>query len=167
MRLTLGAIAAVAAGIAGPAAFAQERGPGPPVTIEASVGHSEWCRNGTVRLNLATGRYLVRAPRTWLSCRRPAWRRAVSTGILPAGDLRAVREAWRRAEAEGLDNPACRNGGRPPQIVIMNTYPWTLRLTNGRRTSAAPNDLSCWSEAARQFELTLEHLFSPRPAGRR
>ena len=166
MRLftLIAACAALAAGAV--PAFARPGPPAPPATIIASVGHSEWCRTGTVRLNLATGRYLVRAPSTWLRCRRPPWPRAVSTGLLNAGDLAAVREAAHRAEADGLADWTCGYNGQTQRVVISNGGMAVLRVTQRGRTVAPPANAGCWSEAALQLHSLLQRLFDPRPAHR-
>ena len=166
-RALLAAGAALVTLVLSSPATAQRGNPAPPVSIEASVGHSEWCPTGTVRLNLATGRYVVRAPGTWLRCRRPSWQRPMRIGLLSAGDLRAVREAWRRAEADGLESPACRNGGRPEEVVISNGGRPTLRLIGRGRTWSPPADPNCWSREARALHDLLERLFRPPPAARR
>ena len=82
--------------------------------------------------------------------------------MLAAADLASVRTAWRRAEAEGLENPACRNGGRPDMIVISNGGRRTLRLTSRATALSPPADESCWSEAAHRLHDRLETLFEPR-----
>lgn len=153
-------VAAVAA--APTHASARETGPGRPAAVFATVGHSEWCPPGTVRLNLGTGRYTVTAPRSWRTCRRPPYRSRVSTAVLPADALTDVRIAYHDAEGLGLDNPACRNGGRPGAVVIGNGGIPTLRLTSRGRTTSPPRDLTCWSEAARHLHRVLDNAFNPR-----
>ena len=143
-----------------------DRDSGFSATVRASVGHSEWCPPGTVHLNLGTGRYRVIAPRTWRTCRRPLFPTRIRTGVLAADELAAVRAAYRNAATEGLDHPACRNGGRPERMIISNSYPSILRLTERGRTTASPRELSCWSDAAFRLDRVLEGLFNPRTARR-
>jgi hypothetical protein len=150
---------AAAAVAAGAPALAD---PGRSASLFGTVGHSEWCPPGTVRVDLGTGRYRVRAPRTWRVCTRPPFRSRIRTGLLAADDLAAVRAAYRDAESAGLANPACRNGGRPETIVISNGGTPTLRLTDRARTVSPPNDPACWSDAAWRLHRLLEDLFNPR-----
>jgi len=139
----------------------QERTPVFQASIFATIGHSEWCPPGTVRLNLATGRYLVRAPRTWLRCRRPAYQGPIRTAVLGAENLAAVRVAWQAAVSEGLEHPSCRNGGQPPGLYLSNGGDPTLRLTARGRTLSPPGNRSCWSDAAWRLHRLLEDLFDP------
>jgi hypothetical protein len=150
------AAAAVAAGASGLAH------PGHSASVFATVGHSEWCPPGSVRVDLGTGRYTVTAPRTWQVCTRPPFRSRIRRGRLGPDDLAAVWAAYRDAESAGLANPVCRNGARPENIVISNGGTPTLRLTDRGRTVSPPNDSSCWSEAAWRFHRLLEDLFNPR-----
>jgi hypothetical protein len=160
-QMIFGACLALTVTFAGSTALGQQRS-AVPVSIVASVGHSEWCRTGTVRLNLMTGRYSVTAPPTWRTCRRPLWPSAIRRSVLPAAELAAVREAWQRAEAEGLESAACRNGGRPENIIISNGGARTLRVALHGRTIAPPGDENCWSQATTQLHDVLERLFNPR-----
>lgn len=163
LRALFPALVAVVAGAASPIhASARDAGPGRPESVFATVGHSEWCPPGTVRLDLGTGRYTVMAPRTWRTCRRPPYRSRVRTAVLPADVLADVRAAYQEAAGLGLDNPACRNGRRPDAVVIGNGGLPTLRLTRGGRTASPPSNLTCWSEAARHLHRVLDNAFNPR-----
>jgi hypothetical protein len=160
-RMRLAAGLAFLATLAAPPAFGQRRNAA-PVSIVASVGHSEWCwPPGTVRLNLATGRYIVTPSPRWRTCRRPVWPRRVRTGILAAGDLAVVRAAYGQARSEGLEDPACRNGGRPPRVVLSNGGDRTLRLIVRRVPIVPPRDEGCWSDAASRLHRVLDDLFRP------
>jgi hypothetical protein len=152
------------AAVAATPLHASAAGPDPSrsASVFATVGHSEWCPSGTVRLTLATGRYTVTAPRTWRTCRRPPFRSRVRTGVLPADALTEVRIAYHDAAGLGLDNPACRNGRPPDEVVVSNGGLPTLRLTSRGRTMSPPRDLTCWSEAARHLHGVLENAFNPR-----
>lgn len=159
-RMTFPACLALAAMLPGAAAFGQQTAV--PVTVVASVGHSEWCSPpGSVRLNLATGRYAVTPSPSWRTCRRPVWSSRVRTGILSANDLAAVREAYRQARSDGLDDPACRDGRRPPRIVLSNGGERTLRLIMRRMLIVPPRDEGCWSDAASRLHRLLDEQFRP------
>jgi len=158
----------LAAAAPGPARASQrEAGPRPSASIFATVGHSEWCPAGQVRLNLATGRYTVTAPRTWRTCRMPAFPRRVRTDVLAAADLIAVRAAYYGALSDGLEHPGCRGEGRRPLPVVSNGGLPSLRLANRARTISAPKEMHCWSAAARRLHRMLEDLFAPRSYGDR
>jgi hypothetical protein len=160
MTFTVGFVLAVAA----LPAIGQQRSAA-PVSIVASVGHSEWCwPPGTVRLNLATGRYAVTPSPRWRTCRRPVWPRRVRTGILAGGDLAAVRAAYGQARAEGLEDPACRHGGHPPRVVISNGGDRILRLVVRRVSIVPPHDEGCWSDGASRLHRLLNDLFRPDAA---
>ena len=137
---------------AGPARAAE--GEADPASVYATVGHSEWCPQGHVRLDLGTGRYRVTAPRTWRTCRRPAFRSRIRTGLLPADQLAAVREAYRAAMSRGLERRDCR-------VVISNGGTPSLRITRRGQTVAAPANEGCWSEPALRLHQVLERLFDP------
>jgi hypothetical protein len=145
-------------------ASAREADSSRSASVFTTVGHSEWCSPGTVRLDLGTGRYTVRAPRTWRVCRRPAFPARVGTGVLAGDDLAAVRAAYQRAAAEGLEHSACRNGGRPERIVISNGGTPILRLTERARTISPPHERNCWSDAALHLHRLLNDMFRPRGA---
>lgn len=168
LRAAFLACAVVAAVAANPTrASARKPGPARPASVFATVGHSEWCPPGTVRLNLGSGRYTVTAARSWRTCRRPPYRSRVRTAVLVGYALMDVRIAYQDAVGLGLDNPACRNGRRPDEVVISNGGMPTLRLTRGGRTASPPNDLTCWSEAARHLHRVLDNAFNPRIVHRR
>jgi hypothetical protein len=132
--------------------------------IAATVEHSEWCPAGNVRLHLRTGRYALtrRAPRR--ACQDARLERPVRTGSLDSGRLAAVRAAALRVVAEGMESPACRDGERPEDITVSNGGTPTLILTTGFATGSAPDDLSCWSDAAAALHDLLDETFaSDRP----
>jgi hypothetical protein len=160
-RMTLAAGLAFLAALAVPPAFGQRRIPA-PVSIVASVGHSEWCwPPGTVRLSLATGRYSVVPSPRWRTCRRPVSPGRIRTGVLAPGDLAAVRDAWRRASSGGLEDPACSNGGQPPRVIISNGGGRTLSVVQGRMTASPPRNEGCWSDAASRLHRLLDDKFRP------
>jgi hypothetical protein len=126
--------------------------------IVATVGHSEWCPAGNVRLHLRTGRYSLtrRAPRRVCG---GAIERPVRTGTLDAERLAAIRSAAMRVVMEGFESPACENGKRPEDIIVSNGGTPTLVLTTGFATASAVDDLSCWSEAATALHDLLDETF--------
>lgn len=159
MRFRASLLALIAAAAAaGPVHAFQRSG---PASVFATIGHSEWCPPGTVRLDLASGRYTVRAPRTWRTCRRPLFPSRVSTATLDPDRLARVRAAWRDAVSEGLESPACRNGGRPEGIILSNGGEPSLRLADRGRALVPPRDVNCWSAAAWRLHRLLEDLFDP------
>jgi hypothetical protein len=127
---------------------------GDPV-IFATIGHSEWCPAGNVQINLRTGDYAItpRAPRA--VCGDPKLVRPVQHGTLSAAELPALREAFERAIAQGLDG--CRVGERG--WVISNGGTPVFVLTYGAGTRAAPDDLGCWSAAANALYESIDRRF--------
>ena len=131
----------------------------------STVGQSEWCPAGHVRLDLRTGRYAHTPTASRLICNNPQLQRPVRTGRLSGDSLAAVRSAFRRVQAEGLKNDACRDGRRPEAIIISNGGPRIMVLTHGTRSEAAPDDLSCWTQAAHSLHQLLERQFPAPPRG--
>jgi hypothetical protein len=131
------------------------------VTILASVGHSEWCPAGTLRLNLMTGRYTVTAPPRWRECIRPVWPSLVRAGVIGTGVLAGIRLAYARTRSEGLEAPDCRNNGQPPRLVISNGGPRSLSLVARGMTTRPPRNEGCWSDAASRLHRLLDDRFGP------
>lgn len=127
-------------------------------SIFATVGHSEWCPAGNVRLDLTTGEYVLTPAAPRRLCSRPDLERPIRTGRLDAAPLAAIRSAYALAQEEGLDG--CRDGGRPP-LIIMNSGTPILVSTSGARTVATPSDHSCWSMSARSLHHALDNAFEP------
>lgn len=130
--------------------------------IFSTIGHSEWCNPGHVRLDLRTGRYSLsaRAPRS--VCNSSGLERPVRSGTLGAVSLGNVRAAYQRALVEGLENPACRDGGKPQNMVISNAGTPILLLATGRAVGSAPDDLSCCSKSATALHRVLDDAFAVR-----
>ena len=128
--------------------------------IAATVEHSEWCPAGNVRLHLRTGRYALTRRAPGKICQDAKLERPVRTGSLDSERLAAIRAAALRVVAEGFESPACRDGGRPENIVISNGGTPTLVLTTGFATGSAPDDLSCWSDAATALHDLLDESFA-------
>jgi len=127
--------------------------------VVATVGHSEWCPAGNVRLDLRTGRYALtpRAPRR--VCGDVGLERPVIMGRLRAERLEAVRAAYRRVLAQGVENPICRHGRRPDTIIISNGGTPILLVATGATMVSAPNDQSCWGKATTALHDLLDETF--------
>lgn len=146
--------------------------PGPPSdahalghsgVIVSTIGHSEWCPPGDMRLDLETGRYLVirRAPRK--TCNESNPEREVASGILALGQLQRVRAAALLVQTDGALNSDCRAGGKPlDHVVISNGGTPHLLLSTDRAFTWAPDDLSCWSEAVHDLYNALGDTFGTR-----
>lgn len=131
--------------------------------ILSTVDQSEWCPAGNVRLELATGRYAHTAGARRPACVDRRLERPALTGRLNAARLATVRAAALRVLTEGSTKPACRDGGRPQEIVISNGGLHILVLTTGAYSQSAPDDLSCWSDAAWALHSLLDETFrTPR-----
>lgn len=125
--------------------------------IFGTVGQSEWCPAGNVRVDLETGRYALthRAPRT--VCRDANLERPISEGRLDGAQLRALEQAFQRAVRHGLND--CRAGTRPEDIIVSNGGVPVLVVTDGRGTTSAPTELNCWSDAGRELHRLLDTTF--------
>jgi len=138
--------------------------PGGTEWIFSTIGHSEFCNPGHVRLDLRTGRYdlTARAPRR--ICDKPGLERPVVNGTLAAEALETLRIAYRRVLADGLESRACREGRRPQggMVLISNGGTPILLVATGRAVGSPPDDLTCWSEAATAFHHALEKAFGAR-----
>jgi hypothetical protein len=130
--------------------------------VFSTIDHSEWCPEGHVRLDLRTGRFELTSRADRKVCNRPGTERPVTTGGLAARPLAQVRAAYLRALGEGLIHPQCRDGGRPDRVVVSNGGTQILLVATGRDTASAPDDLSCWSEAAEALQHALDEVFPPR-----
>lgn len=132
-----------------------------PGWVLSTVGQSEWCPAGNVMLDLKTGRYALtrRAPRRL--CNQIGLQRPVIHGTLVRAQLTTIRSAYLRVLSDGLENPACRDGGRPGNIVVDNGGLRVLVVTSGMATMSAPDDLACWSEAGTALQNAVDRIFSP------
>lgn len=143
-----------------PAQPADPAFPGGSEWIVATIAHSEWCPAGNVRLDLRSGRYALTARASRRVCGRSGLERPVVAGRLRSRNLEAIRAAYARAVAEGLERRECRDGGKDPDhIVISNGGPQILVVATGAAQEAAPDDLSCWSEAAIELQGLLDDSF--------
>jgi hypothetical protein len=143
-----------------PALAANTPTPGRTAWIVATVGHSEFCPAGNVRLDLRTGRYefTPRAPRR--VCDEPGLERPVRTGRLGSKRLAILRAASLRVMARGFQSEACRDGTQPKdEIIISNGGTPIILLTTGAGTGSALEDLTCWSEAATALHDLLDETF--------
>jgi len=71
-----------------------------------------------------------------------------------------VQTAYLRLLNEGFENDVCREGGNPETIIVNDGGTPILVLTTGSQTASAPDDLSCWSEAANALHDVLDRVFS-------
>jgi hypothetical protein len=127
--------------------------------IVATVGHSEWCPAGNVRLDLVTGRYALTPRASRRVCGEAGLERPVTEGRLDADRLAAVRAAYLRVLAEGLENPECAEGPPTDRIVVSNGGTPILVLATGAETGSPPEDLTCWSDAAFALHDALDEAF--------
>lgn len=112
-------------------------------------------------LDLRTGRYELTARASRNVCNDPQLERPVTHGTLGPDKLASVRLAYQRVLAEGLESQTCRDHKRPDYIVIDNGGVRVLVVTNGYASIPAPDDLTCWSDAATGLKDLLDHTFSP------
>ncbi|HST36271.1 MAG TPA: hypothetical protein VLK25_06545 [Allosphingosinicella sp.] len=131
--------------------------------IVATVGHSEWCPAGNVRLDLSTGRYRFTAGVRRPACTDESLERPVRVGTLGAGPLATIRAAFLRVLDEDVMDSACRDGSPQDHVVISNGGTPVLVLTTGALTVSTPDDLTCWSPAANALHDTLERTFPGNP----
>jgi len=111
----------------------------------STIDHSEWCPAGNVQINLGSGDYTLTRGAARGVCRDPKLVRPILRGRLDAPALAAIRQAYQRAEREGMN--ACENG-KPGEIIVSNGGTPIMVLTNGIGTRTAPQSHSCWSDAA-------------------
>jgi len=143
-----------------PAPPATAAAPGRTAWVFATIGHSEWCPAGNVRVDLRTGRYAFTPRASRRTCNREGLERPVITGRLRADRLAAVRAAAARVWTESMVHPDCRDGRYPrDRIVISNGGRRILVLANGATVLSAPDDLTCWSEAADALKASLDEPF--------
>jgi hypothetical protein len=131
--------------------------PGRTAAIFSTIGQSEWCPAGNVALDLVSGNYALTARVGRRACNDPELQRSVLKGQLEGEPLTAIRRAYRRAQTERLN--ACRNGAPPPQIIVDNGGRRVLVLNSGAATTAAPDELSCWTDAAHALHRALNEPF--------
>jgi hypothetical protein len=130
------------------------------------VGRSEWGPPGEVELDLRSGRY-------WLTLAPPSRGAAPSAGPrvrpgrLQAAQLETVRGAASAAASQGLVEPVCAAGGRPPRIVVGNTGRTVMVLRSERGTLATHADRGCWTDAAHNLHGLLSLYFGRKARGRR
>lgn len=151
--LALCALAACA-GTAGGASTPARSG-----AVAASVAHSEWSRSGYVTLELGSGRYRLIHQQSRMNPSAPV---PTTSGRLAADELQPIRTAYAAARAEGLMLPACRNGGRAPQIVISNGGPRRLILDPEGARNEAPTERGCWTEPAIRLHEAVDAAFGAR-----
>jgi hypothetical protein len=131
----------------------------PPAWVLSTIQHSEWCPAGNVRLDLRTGRYELTSRADRRICGKFGLERPVTAGRLDAARLAAVRAAALRVLADGFVKPACRDHQPLQEIVVSNGGTPVLVLTTGAATGSAPDELSCWSDAATGLHNVLDETF--------
>lgn len=133
-------------------------------TVTASVGISEWGPPGQVRLDLATGRYRIRAAVP----RRGAPAGKSGSGRLDSARLKLVRDVVREARSGTLAERACSRGGTPPTLVISNAAgPIVLALDGPNGRHAAPGERSCWTPGEMRLSRVMDDIFGPIARPRR
>jgi hypothetical protein len=127
--------------------------------VFSTIAQSEWCPAGNVMLDLRTGGYTLtpRAPRS--VCHRAGLDRPSTRGRLQGRSLEAVRVPYLQAMRDGLANPDCQPGKKPSKFVISNGGTPVMVLTTGQGTFSAPDELSCWSDAADALHRALDGAF--------
>lgn len=144
--------------------------PSKPVTlgrtawIFSTVGHSEWCPAGNVKLDLRTGRFELTPRADRRVCGDHSLQRPIKMDKLNGAKLGALRTAYLRVLAEGVESHACRYG-EPHDIIINNGGVPILIVATGYATRSAPDDWGCWSEAANSLHELLNHAFAPQDYG--
>jgi len=130
------------------------------IRIIATIGHSEGCPSGNVILDLPIGSYVLtpRAARSF--CKDMKLNKRVISGTLRRERIAAMQSASQRVLSEGLQKPACRERGRPENIIVSNGGTPILVITDGITTTSAPDDFTCWSEAANSFYEVLDEAFT-------
>jgi hypothetical protein len=132
--------------------------------IVATVAHSEWCPAGNLRLDLRSGRYALTHRASRRVCNRSGLERPTRTGRLRSERLEAVRSAYRRLVAEGFESSDCEDGKHPDNIVVSNGGTPILVVATGAAQGSAPDDLTCWSEAASDLHALLDETFAAASA---
>ncbi|MEA3048480.1 MAG: hypothetical protein QOG84_316 [Sphingomonadales bacterium] len=134
-------------------------GLGPTARVFATIGHSEFCPAGNVRLDILTGRNELTGRAARRECGRRGLERPVANARLDGGRLTAIRAAYRRALAEVPESPECREGKHPAAFVVSDGGTPILVVATGALTMGAPDDLSCWSAAANALGGALDDSF--------
>src|SRR4051812_4905872 len=88
--------------------------PGRTAWVFATIGHSEWCPPGDVRLDLTTGRYTLTPRSARRACNQTGRDRPGVAGRLGPAGLGAIRSAYRRGVGEGKVG-APLPGGKGPE----------------------------------------------------
>jgi hypothetical protein len=121
------------------------------LSLTATFDRSEWTPPGRLALDLRTGRYeLTPAP----SRRRVIASGAVQVrrGNLDRPQLASLRAAIDVAGAEGMRAPTC-------QMIVSNAGPIMISVQRGAGAMTTPDQLGCWSNAARGLHRLLEAVF--------
>jgi hypothetical protein len=127
--------------------------------IFSTIGQSEFCPPGNVTVDLTTGRYTLTARAARRMCDQQGLERPVRRGKLVGASLARLRAAYLRVVREGFDNAVCSEGRKPQDIIISNAGTPIVVLATGGGIGSAPDDLSCWSEAATALHDELDKTF--------
>jgi hypothetical protein len=131
--------------------------------IFSTVGHSEFCPPGNVTLDVRTGRYTFTPRASRRVCEDVTLERPVKRGRLTGVALAPIQTAYRRVLQEGFESQHCQDATRAQDIRISNGGTPILVLTTGRATASAPDDLSCWNDAASALHDLLDTTFRSPP----
>jgi hypothetical protein len=126
--------------------------------LVATVGHSEWCPAGNVRLDLRTGGYAFTARAERRFCGKAGLEHR-GMGRLRAGRLAAVRTAYLRVLTEGVESRSCRDGRGPERLILSNGGTPILLVADGKTMVSAPDNEGCWSSAATALHELLDDTF--------
>jgi len=83
----------------------------------------------------------------------------------PAGHSRprgfdGASSGFLRVEKEGFETHRCRHGKPHDLYIVNNGGTPTLVVSNGAGTGVAPNNLTCWNDAANDLHALLDETFS-------
>lgn len=82
--------------------------------------------------------------------------------MLVAENLARLRAAYQRVITDGFEDPICSAGGKPQDIRVSNGGTPIVVAATGRAVGSAPDNLSCWSEAATALHKALDETFGAR-----
>ena len=147
--------------MAGPTAASPDRfAPHRTAVVFSTIDNSEWCPAGHVQIDLVTGQYVATRGRLFGDgCDDPNLERPVTKGQVAGEDLALLQVAYVRAETDGLS--VCSPGVGPVSQRGSNGGPQILILITGAQVVAAPEELGCWSAAAKSLERALWRTISP------
>jgi hypothetical protein len=128
--------------------------------IFSTIGHSEFCPAGNVRLDLTTGVYSLTPRAARSKCDDLSLERPATTGRLALDRLSSIQMAFVRVFNEGGEIPECREGEKPETIIINNGGTPIMVLMIGAGAMSAPEKLSCWSKALTDLHDQVDKAFA-------